>query len=84
MSGIPSPVNADVGTKETTEPSFLFSSKSSELRPASDRRSLTSLSRASNSDLTDLDCFSRDARNPLSGVASHPYSLSIWTISLKL
>jgi hypothetical protein len=79
MSGIPSPVKADVGTKETTLPSFLFSSNSSELSPASANLSLTSASRFSNSDLTDLDCCSYDARKPLSGVGFQPYSLSIWS-----
>ena len=72
MSGIPSPVKAEVGTNETTLPSFLFSSKISELSPASDSRSLTSWSRFSNSVLTDFDCWSKEARNPLSGVAFHP------------
>lgn len=77
MSGIPSPVKAEVGTSETTRPRFLFSSNRSELRPCSDRRSLTSRSRSSNSDLTERDCLASESRNPLFGVACHPYSLSI-------
>lgn len=84
MSGIPSPVNAEVGTSETTRPKFLFSSKTSELRPCSDSRSLTSRKRSSNSDLTDLDCLASESRKPLLGVACHPYSLSICKTSVRL
>jgi len=58
MSGIPSPVKAEVGTSETTLPSFLFSSKISELKPFSDSASLICDSRFSKSFLVDLDCFS--------------------------
>jgi hypothetical protein len=49
MSGIPSPVMAEVGTKETYRPKSLFSSYKTALKPCSAKASLVASRRFSNS-----------------------------------
>ena len=77
MSGIPSPVIADVGTSETVLAKFVFSSKISALRPCSAKASLVFLTLSSNSERTDFGCWARLSRNPPFGVAFQPYIRSI-------
>lgn len=72
MSGIPSPEMAEVGTTETVRRKSVFWSKSSVLRPCSEKASLALRHRSSNSEAVDLLCLAKDSRKPPSGVGSHP------------
>lgn len=72
MSGTPSPVMAEVGTRETVRPRSLFSSYSSELKPCSAKASFAAWRRVSNSRLVPALCCARLSRNDPLGISFQP------------